>query len=154
MPGRPPKPLKLLKLQGAYRKDRHGGSLELSAADLKPPTWLKKEGRAEWSRVCRALAESCVLTLADRGALAIYCQAWEDYVAALARVRREGATLETDSGRRYRNPDLQLLRESRDAVHTYGQQLGLTPAARRRVPAGKKRRAMEPGKQEFFEGIA
>ena len=39
------------------------------------PSWLSKDGRAEWSRVIPALVERRILTDADMGALENYCLA-------------------------------------------------------------------------------
>src|ERR1043166_7309595 len=86
MPGRPPKPTKILKLQGTARKDRHARrrDLDLGGELPQPPEFLSDAGREEWFRVCTIGKYAKALSPADRGPLTLYCVLWAELVACQA----------------------------------------------------------------------
>lgn len=96
-----------------------------SNAVKKPPaapTWLSKDGRAEWSRVIPALVERRILTEADMGAL-------ENYCLATGRVRELERAIQKNG------VDPILCRLQDKAMATARQlaaELGLTPVSRSR----------------------
>lgn len=75
MPGRPRKPLKLLKLQGTSRKDRHGGrqDLDLDNDPPEPPDYFGEDALAEWYTLVNDSQYSTVLAQVDRGMMELYC---------------------------------------------------------------------------------
>jgi P27 family predicted phage terminase small subunit len=64
-------------------------------------------------------------------------------------VRRQGYTMMIENGRTFLNPAVAAMHKARDSVDRYGQQLGLTPAARTRIRVPEKRETAE-GKRRFF----
>lgn len=85
MPGQPPKPTKLLKLQGTARKCRiasRAGEPIPVAGPIAAPDWLLPEAADEWRRVQVAYGDLGILTPLDRGMLATYCQMWARFVEA------------------------------------------------------------------------
>lgn len=84
MPGRPPKPTKVLKTQGTARKDRHAkrSDLQLSGELPQPPEFLTEIAREEWFRVCSIGKYAKALSPADRGPLAMYCILWAELVVS------------------------------------------------------------------------
>jgi phage terminase small subunit len=97
MPGRPPKPTSILKLQGTAQKcriARRRGELELPRAVLLPPAFLPPEAIAEWERVVSISQYSKALTEADRPTLALYCGLHAEWMDSfLPRVDFEGKAL-------------------------------------------------------------
>jgi phage terminase small subunit len=93
MPGRPPKPTVVLKLQGTLRKHRHGNrrDLELGGELPQPPDFLSSAAREEWHRVCTIGRYSKALSPADRGPLTLYCLLW----AELDACERSGQQMQT-----------------------------------------------------------
>src|SRR6516164_10617806 len=86
MPGRPPKPTKLLKLQGTARKDRHAkrNDMDLGGDLPQPPAFLGGPALEEWVRVCTIGKYAKALSHADRGPLTIYCLLWAELVVSQA----------------------------------------------------------------------
>jgi P27 family predicted phage terminase small subunit len=87
-----------------------------------PPSWLSKDGRAEWSRVIPSLVERRILTDADMGAL-------ENYCLATGRVREIERAIQKNG------IDPVFVRMQDKAMATARQlaaELGLTPVSRSR----------------------
>jgi phage terminase small subunit len=84
MPGRPPKPTKVLKTQGTARKDRHAerNDLELGGELPQPPKFLNETAKEEWLRVCTIGKYAKALSQADRGPLTMYCILWAELVVS------------------------------------------------------------------------
>lgn len=82
--GRMPTPSAVLKARGTYRKDRRMGGAEVEAPLEKPacPGWLSDEGKAEWRRTVGQLYRLRCVAKIDRAMLAVYCEAWADFVRA------------------------------------------------------------------------
>jgi phage terminase small subunit len=73
--GQPPKPTALKALQETLRKDRvnlHEPTPDLSS--LRPPPHLDEDAKKQWKAVAKERVKMGVLTTADRGALARYCE--------------------------------------------------------------------------------
>jgi phage terminase small subunit len=83
MPGRPPKPTKVLEMQGTLRRDRHSdrSDLQVDSAIPEAPEWLSEEARSEWDRLTNGQYAKALANV-DRAMLAIFCQRWAHYVAS------------------------------------------------------------------------
>lgn len=97
------------------------------------PTWLDREGAAEWKRIVPALDKIGMLAQVDRASLAAYCSTWSMFVAARRGVERDGTTLVTDKGQVVTNPDANLVVKLAATIRAYCQEFGLTPSARGRM---------------------
>jgi phage terminase small subunit len=75
MPGRPPKPTKILKLQGTARKDRHGRRNDLTLENYIPaaPDYFGQDALEEWQALVTDSQYSRVLARVDRGMMELYC---------------------------------------------------------------------------------
>jgi len=75
MPGRPPKPTKILKLQGTARKDRHGRRNDLTLENHIPaaPDYFGPDALEEWQALVTDSQYSRVLARVDRGMIELYC---------------------------------------------------------------------------------
>jgi hypothetical protein len=78
--GRPRKPTALLKLTGAYRKDRHGDAPELPVGLPPCPAWLGASSAELWPEVGAMLVGLGVMSAPMTLALAMLCEALADYV--------------------------------------------------------------------------
>ena len=144
MRGRKPKPLQLLELGGQRRADRHGEGPEVKPDSAMPrcPSWLGREGKAEWRRVVPKLAGLGMLSTVDRGALATMCDSWDQFV-----------TLRRILQKKLRENDIdiiyQRLNSSRSvAISTYNRiavEFGLTPSSRARLRPGSRPAALPGG---------
>jgi P27 family predicted phage terminase small subunit len=97
------------------------------------PPHLTQVARREWRRLATPLYEVGVLTLADRAALAAYCQAYARWVEAEERLQETPMLLKTPSGYAQQSPWLTIANKQLELMARYMSELGLTPAARSRV---------------------
>lgn len=77
-----------------------------------------------------------VLTVADRGALAAYCQAWGRWVEAEEKLAATPLLLKAPSGYVQQSPWLSIANKQLELMGRYMAELGLTPASRTRVAVG------------------
>jgi P27 family predicted phage terminase small subunit len=153
--GPPPKPAKLKKLEGTYRKDRDAGGQALEPPPGVPvrPKWLDKEASAEWDRVVPQLVELKVLTGLDGAALERYCVAHSNWVRAQRDVQKNGPVVKTPFGPQ-KNPNVKLAQDERAAARLLAGELGLSPSARSRVKVPERPPDQDEAEVFFFGGGA
>ena len=109
----------------------------LASSSLKAlprcPTHLSAVARKEWRRLATPLHEAGILTLADRAALAAYCQAYARWVEAEEKLGEGPVLLKTPSGYVQQSPWLTVANKQMELMGRYMSELGLTPSARTRV---------------------
>lgn len=134
MKGRKPKPTALKRAQG------NPGKRALNHAEPQPPEGLpdcpphlSEAAQAEWHRLAQALHDMGVLTMADRAALAAYCQAWGRWVEAEEKLQTTPAMIRTPSGYVQQSPWMSVANKQLELMGRYMAELGLTPAARSRI---------------------
>lgn len=113
------KPAELHKLNGTFRKDRHGDpeqQLNINDPLPEPPDWLCSIAVREWRRIVDVMADNGVLRATDFAILAIYCSLFAQMVELKGRLHP------------------QVIVQFRAAMND----LGLTPAARSKVCLPKK----------------
>lgn len=97
------------------------------------PEHLSPVARKEWRRLATPLFEAGVLTLADRAALAAYCQAYARWAEAELRLAETPALLKTPSGYVQQSPWLSVANKQMELMGRFMSELGLTPVARQRL---------------------
>lgn len=97
------------------------------------PAHLSEVAYREWRRLATPLFEASILTLADRAALAAYCQAWARWVEAEIRLAETPTLLKTPSGYVQQSPWLSVANKQMDLMGRFMGELGLTPSARSRI---------------------
>lgn len=117
------------KLRGNPGKRKIAEEVKLPAGTPGPPPWLGKLAREIWSYTVDSLKGSVVLALADRGALAAYC----DAEAKAARLSEKCDKLKLDD--ESDNKLMRLCVTWARAAADFRVQLYLTPAARARLKA-------------------
>ncbi len=93
----------------------------------RPPAWLSRDAKAEWRKVAPILVERNVLTEGDLGALAAYCDAVGQLVAANAIIAAEGMVV---AGKKH--PLITTTVAARNQIRQLAAELGLTPISRSR----------------------
>ena len=97
--GTKPKPLAVLRLRG---KDgtRARVSADLPAKPGAPecPAWLSKNAKLIWVDMVKRTVPLGILSQHDRDALAVHCDAVDDYAAACRTIQREGLTVQGKFG--------------------------------------------------------
>lgn len=135
-------------MRGRKPIPRRGSLLARDGLPRCPPH-LSEVARKEWRRLATPLFEARVLTLADRAALAAYCQAWARWVEAEEQLAKTPRLLKTPSGYVQQSPWLSVANRQMELMGRFMAELGLTPAARARVGAG----LADPGKAETIEFV-
>ena len=137
--GRKPKPTALKVLEG------NPGHRPLNEREPKPPVKalacpkdLSKEGKKEWRRLCRELEQEGVLTNWDMRIFEQYCDAYAKWKEATNFLNERGLFYITPSGYPQQFPQVAIAQKYSVLMHKYAQELGLTPAARSRLIAGKE----------------
>jgi len=148
---RGPKPTAtpVLKLRGSWRGKKRGPGLQGDQKRPARPIWLTGEGRKEWERVAPKLFENGLLTELDRVPLALYCQAYADYLEARALAR--SPLIKTTNGNVIQNPAVGVMNHAWKRCITAAARFGMTPADRNSVRAVEKPTA-DDNKKRFFGG--
>ena len=144
--GPPPTPTPVLKARGSWRAKKREGEPKFTDGVGPAPSFLSKEGKAEWQRVAKLLTGSGLAQRVDRAALAVYCEAWGEFVdlvdALAARAFEEG--MQRRSAVAEKNAAAQRVLATAD-------RFGFSPAARARVKAPERQPAADgEGKARFF----
>lgn len=122
----PKKPASVHRLQGTFRNDRHGDSVDLETAMPDRPFWLSESAAIVWRELQPELEKAGYLTKLDGMALALYCELKAEFIA---------------------DPEVfppQKLSQLRSLMG----ELGLTPSGRAKLPAPKNEKPKSP-----FEGM-
>jgi len=122
----PKKPASVHRLNGTYREDRHGGTVDLPPELPERPFWLSASAIIVWQELIPELEAAGYLARLDGMALATYCELAAEFIA---------------------DPPAfppQKLSQMRGLM----SELGLTPSGRAKLPAPKK-----PAKKSRFEGM-
>jgi P27 family predicted phage terminase small subunit len=149
--GRTPKPSALKNAEG------NPGKRELNKAEPKlkpmlvdPPKHLTAAARDEWQRVAPDLFAAGVLTIADRAALAAYCQAWADWVKARGEIDVNGMMMTTPNGYQQQSPWVSIANKALDKMMRFASEFGLTPASRARIHAEPPKTPEEEAEEKIF----
>jgi P27 family predicted phage terminase small subunit len=147
-----PEPTAIKKLKGnPGRRPLNDREPKFSAdeAVTAAPEFLSDEARAEWDRVAPELLRLGLLTMADRAALAIYCQYYARWVEAEQHILTYGATIEfrdDDGNVKYVQPSpyFGISIKMSDRMRQAAAEFGMTPSARTRVMAGGSDEPADP----------
>lgn len=140
MLGRTPKPTHLKILEG------NPGKRPLNLDEPKPrpvtptcPSWLTGEAKREWKRLVPELEALGLLTIVDRGALAVCCQSYGRMVEAekfLQRAAKTGFMFKTPSGYLQQLPQVSIAQKYAQQYRSFLGLFGLSPADRTRLSTG------------------
>jgi P27 family predicted phage terminase small subunit len=129
----PAKPLALKKLNGSWRGTYGFDEDAMNPPDaegelLMPPSWLRSKAKATWMGMCRELREIGMLKTTDLHALAVYCEAWGEYVTLCEECWGEDRTVNGRVNPLFALKDMVFKRWVKMA-----SEFGMTPSARMRV---------------------
>jgi P27 family predicted phage terminase small subunit len=120
-----------LALNGSAVDDGRG--IALPAGTPQKPDWIASQpvASAVWDETISDLAEiPGLLNELDGGALALYCDAWQQYRDAAKIVATQGMVATSEKGGQYQNPAVGIRNKARDAIIRLGAKFGLDPTAR------------------------
>jgi P27 family predicted phage terminase small subunit len=142
--GRPPLPTKMLKANGSYEPGKHGNRLEVQGRPVLP-TYQSAEETFDW--LVKHLDDLGVVAELDAIALQMISDAWEDYCASRAVIKRLGPTYATttaqgDEMHRPR-PELAMMNGAWDRIKKMLPEFGLTAAARAKLSTPERLDSLE-----------
>ena len=150
--GPKPTPSKVLKLRGSWLLNNRKDEPQPESGAPSCPSWVGTIGKREWKRITKQLEPLGLLTELDRVALALYCQAYDDYVTAKKEMDKEDMrpVVKTANYNYVQNPMVGVMNKAWQRVLKAAAEFGLTPSARTRisVPEGATKR--KDGKTRFF----
>jgi len=138
MAGRRPKPTHLKLIEGNPGKRKLNENEPTPPPGIpKCPSWLSAKAKHAWRYIAPLLDGMGVVTVADKMAIELMCDAYSEYRDARDTVRREGAYYETESGNGSTMKRLHpAVNHSADAwrrVRLMAIEYGLTAAARSKL---------------------
>lgn len=151
MRGRKPKPTAAKKLAGnpGKRKIRHVEPVLASVDrdELSPPVYMSEDAAEEWRRLARELTVSKVLTKVDTGALALYCQAFDQWREAQNKLKRAQLVVTNSRGDEVVSPWVRVSNMAVQQMVRLASELGITPASRSRI------KVEPPQEEDEFEQL-
>ena len=135
-PGPRPVPTPIKHLRGTQRADRmNDHEAKARVALPRCPAHLSGEAKKEWRRLGRQLAALGLMSSIDRGALAMYCQAWGRWVEAEEALKKYGMMVKSPSGFPMQSPYLAIANKAMEQMRALLTEFGMSPSSRTRVHA-------------------
>ena len=148
MPGPAKTPTKTLKMRGSWRAKTRANEPSLPPEIPDCPEWLCEVGRAEWDRVVPLLEAQGVLTGIDGVVLALYCDAYAEFLATRAVVAESAYTIKTDKGNVIQHPAVGIMHRAWANVLKAAGRFGMDPPSRADLATDGKQQ--NKGKSRFF----
>lgn len=141
-------PQRILEARGSWLAKERAGSPEPIAGMPECPDWLTGEGRAEWDRQVQDLWARKLIAKTYRPALAMFCEAWGEYVDAVKWIEENGPTYESKMGTSL-HPMVTIKAKAFERAYKLGQQFGFSPASQSSL-SGSDNQEESDGKSRFF----
>lgn len=101
------------------------------------PSWLNKEGKAEYDRIIGSLKELPIADL-DYTQVAAYCSFYQDFVKATRKLNREPPVITAANGSKKINPAFNIKKEAQMRMQSIAATLGMTIDSRLKIVAPNK----------------
>lgn len=137
MRGRKPTPTALKIVRGNPGKRALPENEPTPQAGALTPEWLSPQAAEHWLEVAAQLEAAGVLTVIDAAALALYCEAFARWRAAMDHLRINGLVVTTPSGYPVQSPYLAIANKAHDQMAKLLIEFGMTPSSRSRVTKAK-----------------
>lgn len=102
--------------------------MKMSAAHVNPPSWLDETAKKEFKRLAKLLLSVELINDADIGHLAMYCDAYSQYLTFKKQIQENGLWV----GDRP-NPFILRMKDAAMQMRSFASDLGLSPASRARL---------------------
>ena len=132
--GNRPKPTALKRLQGnPGKRPLNQEEPQFNPAKPRCPRHLDTIARREWHRIVAELHAAGLVTVADRAALAAYCQLYSRWIRAESELARGPLTVTGVKGGTIANPLVSIANAALDGMRKYLVEFGMTPSSRSRL---------------------
>jgi P27 family predicted phage terminase small subunit len=101
----------------------------IPASMPNPPEWLGAIGCLYWEKTVPVLYPLGLLTDTDCDLLALYCQAWEEFITANELVEEDGLVV-SEMGKRKANPAVAIRNSAALKIRQIGSEFAMGPASR------------------------
>ena len=109
---------------------------------VRPPTWLDTFAKREFRKIVKEMEELDLLTNLDVRALALYCDAYSQYIDCSKEIQEEGLMVEYTNKAAETNkvphPLLARKKQLHEQMKSLSTEFGLTPASRAKLAIPKK----------------
>jgi len=135
--GRKPLPTKILKIRGSWRAELRKDEPDLEVSIPAMPDWLSAEAKREWYRISLILVRRGLLTELDGTVLALYCQAYADYLDALKWCEKMPGLIRAKNGTLIQSPAIGLRNTAWRNVLRAAAEFGMSPGGRSGIALSK-----------------
>jgi P27 family predicted phage terminase small subunit len=110
------------------RRAEQEEKMKMSADHVIPPPWLDKTARKEFKRIADLLLSAEMINDADVNHLALYCDAYSEYLSCKREIRAKGKWWDGKP-----NPFYLRKKDAAMQMRSLSADIGLSPAARARL---------------------
>ena len=146
--GRPRKPAVIRFAEGNRSKTRIPDEPDVDPTIPTMPSWLSPEAKKCWKRLAPKLHAAGLLLSVDGDALAAYCDIYAQWREVRDVIARDGSTCQTfnSAGRpcTMRRPEFDVYMKCIEQMIVLSRSFGMSPAARTGLPAGDRKRDVDP----------
>jgi P27 family predicted phage terminase small subunit len=122
--------------------------------NVRPPSWLDPAARREFKRIANELQQLDLITNVDINALAVYCDAYSEYIKCTKIVQEEGLMVEYTNKAAETNkvphPLLTKKKQLHEQMRSLAIEFGLTPSARASLSKPKKEEKPKTEEERLF----
>ena len=153
--GRPPIPTEILRLHDSRHVNTRHGEIYPGGEVPDRPDWLLPEAAKEWVRLSPELIRLRVLTSADWGQFAAYCQNFARWVEAEQFMKEHGDTyVSRDDKGAVKGmgpvPQFGIAQKCLEKMHKFAVEFGLTPSSRARMALASKEEPSVVEQENYF----
>ena len=116
----------------------------------EPPAWLDGIGLAAFTDVAEKLHRMGVIGDIDAHALALYCDAYQEYCEARDYIKEHGKIAVSEKGGEYQHPMVGIKNKAAERMNRLGSQFGWSPSARVGLKVESEQK-QEDGKSKYFQ---
>src|SRR5699024_8152391 len=110
------------------RRARNEEKMKMSSDNVVPPSFLDGTAKKEFRRLAKLLLSVELINDADVGHLAMYCDAYSQYLSYKRQVKQKGLWIDGKP-----NPFIIRMRDSAAQMRSFSSDLGLSPSARAKL---------------------
>lgn len=150
-PGKPGKPTALRLLHGDKPSRVNRDEPHPESGHPECPQDASDDVRAVWAYALKQLVVMDIATMADRDALACFCEAVVIHRKASALLARSPLLIQGHRGVMIRNPLLAVQRDASAVIRAFAHEFGFTPSARSEIRTGAAK-SRDTGAERFLTG--
>ncbi len=110
---------------------------QFASLDQQPPAYLDEVGAEKWRERVECLSSvPGLISQNDYDALAAYCEAYQEFRAALEEIEQDGPTAVSHNGAAYAHPAVGRKNQAVKRMLSIGSKFGMNPSDRQRLSAG------------------